>query len=71
MDRARFQTLALNQLVGAFVESGKQIGALENHDGRWDKGGSDQGLVDETTAVNNLLSPDTEEIQADDTNGDL
>jgi hypothetical protein len=71
VNSAGLQWKTFDHPVCSIIECRKQIGGLEHDNERWDERGSDQHLVNITTAINDLLSPDAVQIQAGDTNGDL
>lgn len=71
VDRGGFQWKSLDHLVSALVEGRKQVAALQQDNGWGEKGGGYQHLVDKTTAINDLLSPDTVQVQTNDADGDL
>ena len=66
-----FQWKSLDHFVSALIESRKQVAALQQDNGWRDKGGGYQDLVNKTTAINDLLSPDTVQVQTNDADGDL
>jgi hypothetical protein len=71
VNRGGFQWKSLDHLFSALVEVGKQVAALQQDNSWGEKGGGYQDLVDKTTTINDLLSPDTVQVQTNDTDGNL
>jgi hypothetical protein len=71
VSRGGFQWESLDHFISSLVKSRKQIAALQQDNGWGKKGSGYQDLVNKTTAINDLLSPDTVQVQTNDADGDL